>query len=37
MEFAIDRTCLYDKVKAICSEMDNKNALQSKINFGEPL
>ena len=28
MEFTIDRTCLYDKVKAICSEMDDKNTLQ---------
>ena len=36
MEFAIDRTYLYDKVKAICSEMHDKNTLQSKLNFGDP-
>ena len=26
MEFTIDRTCLYDKFKAICSEKRRKNS-----------
>ena len=27
MEFTIDRTCLYDKFKAICSEKKTKKTL----------
>jgi len=28
IDFAIDRTCLYDKIKAKCSEIYDKNTLQ---------
>ena len=37
MEFTIDRTCLYDTFKAICSEKRQKKlCCNSKINFGDP-
>ena len=28
IDFAIDRTCLYDKIKAKCSEIHDKNTQQ---------